>query len=386
MVRVKLVAGGVALMLAAIAFAALAGEQGSPHSLVLFRTALAQSSDKLSSLESKLKGDQGRLGKVIHRLGEIKDAEAQIKKDQSKLLAQERATRASMHTTRNRMVALKYKIHNIKAVDFSNSMFGLSADDSKKAKAHASLQRKAKELEDGQKTAGAPNVQKAPNMAAKKVSGTAQFEKIINEVKAELKDASAKHAVHAAAPKPKHIKQTSVTHTQASKNAAIIAEGIRRAKVEMETMRQKAKAKAHLALQRKAATQEVAASGFDRGKPAVARASTRRVEARESRVVSRMQAQVLRKRMADLTQNEPVPAQAARPLAYKPAPSPQRPHTLENAADMAAAQAEMAQRMAYMRSPQYWASKQPSQKMMKRYGMMPGLPLLAPLDPAAADA
>ena len=61
-----------------------------------------------------------------------------------------------------------------------------------------------------------------------------------------------------------------------------------------------------------------------------------------------------------------------------------KPLTLEEAAEEASHNAAVAQKLAYMRSPQYWQSQQATHTT-KRYGMMPGLPLLAPLDPAAAD-
>jgi len=62
-----------------------------------------------------------------------------------------------------------------------------------------------------------------------------------------------------------------------------------------------------------------------------------------------------------------------------------KPLSLSQAADMAAKQAQKAQAMAFMRSPQYWASQQATHET-KRFGSMPRLPLLSPLNPAAADA
>ena len=98
-----------------------------------------------------------------------------------------------------------------------------------------------------------------------------------------------------------------------------------------------------------------------------------------------MQAEVLRRRVATIATPKP----AARVLsAHRDTPSERamqhRPLSLSEAADLAAKRAQQAQQMAFMRSPQYWASQQVPHTT-KIFGNMPALPLLAPLDPAVAD-
>jgi len=104
--------------------------------------------------------------------------------------------------------------------------------------------------------------------------------------------------------------------------------------------------------------------------------------------VSRMQAEVLRKRVSALA----TPSAVGHPLEMRMAPThmpqkyaaPHTPLTLGEAAELASRNAQTAQQMAFMRSPQFWRNQQ-AIHTTKRFGMMPALPLLNALDPSAAD-
>jgi hypothetical protein len=386
MVRLKVAVGGAAFVLAVLAFAALAGDVRGQQSLGGFRTELAQSSDKISSLESKLSSDKGQLNTVIRRLGEIKTAEAQIKQEQTALLNKERATRATVHDVRNKMLSIKYKIHNVKAVAFSDAMFGLSDKTSKKAKAHSNLARKAKAIED-EREADVADEEK-PKAVAKKVAV---------EVSHLLHDTQEATGHAAVVPAKKSMPDT--------QRAAIIAEGLHKAQAQMEALRKQSKARAAAAVQKKALALEKERDASEREKRREIKAARKRAEkaahkrAEEAaavsakREVSRMQAEVLRKRVTAMATVPVSPHVVGHPLEMRVAPTmrqaPQRavahkPLTLTQAAEAASHNAAKAQQMAFMRSPQFWAS-QHAIHTTKRYGMMPGLPLLAPLDSAAAD-
>jgi hypothetical protein len=393
MARMKVVVGAAAFVLAVVAFAALAGDvKGQPSSRG-FTTEL-QSSDKLRTFEQKLANDKAKFDSVSHRLDEIKKAEDKIKHEQAALLKKEAAAREIVHTVRNRVVAEKYKIHNMKAVAFSNAMFGLSTKSNKKAQAHAKLEHKARALEDEREK---------------------ELEKD-NAVQPERRGQSGR--------------------TQES-DAQIIAEGLKKAKAQMDALRKQAKTRAAAALKKKSqlekereASQTVDLTKMIEQKElkqAKARASaalrmkalqlekereasqtvdlTKMIEEKEReavekrrqaaltrQLVSRMQAEVLRKRVVAMAATTP---KAIRRMNMAPMAkrihtpqaergTPQMPLTLEQKAEFASENAMKAQKMAFMRSPQFWATQQ-APRTMKTYGLMPSLPLLSPLDPAAAD-
>lgn len=378
--RAALLAGSVALVLAITAFAQTQTGPGGPRGRGA-QVELAQAASQLLSFESKLNHDKGRLNTVIHRLGEIKTAEAQIRKEQAALLAKERATRATVHRARNKVVSLKYKIHNIKQDAFSNALFdGPKAAEAKKAQAHDNLRRKARELK----------------------TQRAQFETIVGKVQRELHDASTRPAAQVA---------TALHTAQATKNAGIVAGGLRQTQKQISAMQQQAaaKARAAAALQKKKDADMQKALELEREQKVarerpIVQQVVRRAEGKHAHAghVAQMQAQVLRKRMTSFTR----PKNAAGSwmqgrVALTPAAKQTRrlsdaysgkasevqaknPVTLEEASALASKRAVLAQRQAYMRSPQYWQSQQAA-TTMKRFGMMPGLPLLRPLDRAAAD-
>ena len=393
MVRMKVVVGAAAFVLAVVAFAALAGDvEGQPSSRG-FTTEL-ESSDKLRTFEQKLANDKAKFDSVSHRLDEIKKAEDKIKHEQSALLKKEAAAREIVHTVRNRVVAEKYKIHNMKAGAFSNAMFGLSTKSNKKAQAHAKLEHKARALEDEREK---------------------ELEKD-NAVQPERRGQSGR--------------------TQES-DAQIIAQGLKKAKAQMDALRKQAKARAAAALKKKSqlekereASQTVDLTKMIEQKElkqAKARASaalqmkalqlekereasqtvdlTKMIEEKEReavekrrqaaltrQLVSRMQAEVLRKRVVAMAATTPktIRRMNMAPMAKRihtqqaKRGTPQMPPTLEQKAEFASENAMKAQKMAFMRSPQFWATQQ-APRTMKTYGLMPSLPLLSPLDPAAAD-
>jgi hypothetical protein len=398
MVRMKVVVGAAAFVLAVVAFAALAGDvEGQPSSRG-FTTEL-ESSDKLRTFEQKLANDKAKFDSVSHRLDEIKKAEDKIKHEQSALLKKEAAAREIVHTVRNRVVAEKYKIHNMKAVAFSNAMFGLSTKSNKKAQAHAKLEHKARALED-------------------------EREKELEKEELEKEDAV----------QPERRGQSG--RTQES-DAQIIAQGLKKAKAQMDALRKQAKARAAAALKKKSqlekereASQTVDLTKMIEQKElkqAKARASaalqmkalqlekereasqtvdlTKMIEEKEReavekrrqaaltrQLVSRMQAEVLRKRVVAMAATTPktIRRMNMAPMAKRihtqqaKRGTPQMPPTLEQKAEFASENAMKAQKMAFMRSPQFWATQQ-APRTMKTYGLMPSLPLLSPLDPAAAD-
>ena len=412
-IRTKVMVGGAAFVLAVVVFVALAGLGGIEHSIRGGGPAeLEQTSNKLHSFETKLSNDKSQLDTVIHRLGEIRTAEAKIKQEQAALLEKERATRAKVHEKRNKVVSLKYKIHNMKAVAFSNAMFGLSDHKSgKKAKAHANLERKAHDLEEGREA----NVRKEEHEVAAR------------NVALKNKDVEGSHVLHKDAvfapqrPAVMHSTGTEVAQgAPRTKNAAIIAEGLRKAKAQIESVRRHDKAGAAARLREKAMklekerdasekmkmrevaaarkhADEIAARKQMAEKAAVHRdADAKRMmrdrpqEVKVKDLVSRMQARVLRKRVAALATHEPrvIGRNLEMHVTVTHMPSaqaaPHKPLTLEEAAEEAAKNAAVAQKLAFMRSPQYWATQHVA-RTTKRYGLMPGLPLLAPLNPAAAD-
>jgi len=387
-VRIKVMLGGAAVVLAVVAFAALAGHEGDQQSLRGFATELEQSSDKLTSFENKLAKDRGQLDTVISRLGEIKTAESQIRHQQAALLQKEQATRATVHEARNKVVSLKYKIHNMKTVAFSDEMFGLSTKTGKQAQAHANLEHKAQGLEKNR----------------------------VQEVVQATEHTLVKGVSHVL---PK-VATVTVHHGHSANNAEIIATGLRQAKEQMEQVRRQAtahadaaKIRAAAALQRKAlaleAEHDATAAEKKRkadaeqhwNEKAVAKkvaanaASARKIEApymvrapTSKNDVSRMQAEVLHKRAVARTP----PSVVGHPLEMRVAPthmphkyaSPHKPLTLGQAADLASRNAQTAQQMAFMRSPQFWHNQQ-AIHTTKRFGMMPALPLLNALDSSAAD-
>jgi hypothetical protein len=389
-VRAQAVAGGAAFVLAVVAFAALANATGGHLAQGGLRSELEQTSSTLDSFEHKLTSDKSRLSTVIHRLGEIKSAEAQIRQEQAELLAKEQSTRASVHEARNKMVSLKYKIHNMKAVAFSNAMFGLSGKEGQKAKAQAHLERKAQHLEAERED----EVREEEHTSAPR------------RVKAEVSHVLRVDADHVAQHPALHRAAQSLSSHARASSASIIAAGLRKTKAQADLMRSQARAHAAARLQQKARMLEREREASEKRKQqmeanAIARqAAEYETKARKANAaaatakdVSRMQAAVLRKRVATF---EPPTSEARAATAHRdthPAHAPQRseravqhkPLSLSQAADMAAKQAQKAQAMAFMRSPQYWASQQATHET-KRFGSMPRLPLLSPLNPAAADA
>ena len=376
--RAALWAGSVALVLAITAFAQTQTGGSGPRGRGA-QVELAQAASQLLSFESKLNHDKGRLNTVIHRLGEIKTAEAQIRKEQAALLAKERATRATVHRARNKVVALKYKIHNIKQDAFSNALFdGPKAAEAKKAQAHDNLRRKARELK----------------------TQRAQFETIVGKVQRELRDASTRPAAQ----------EATALHTAQATNK-IVAGGLTQTQKQISAMRQQAaaKARAAAALQKKKDADMQKALELEREQKVarerpIVQQIVRRAEGKHAHAgqVAQMQAQVLRKRMTSFTRPKHASGswmlgrvaltRAAKQTgrlsdAYSgkaSAVQAKNPVTLEEASALASKRAVLAQRQAYMRSPQYWQSQQAA-TTMKRFGMMPGLPLLKPLDRAAAD-
>jgi hypothetical protein len=385
--RAQAVAGGAAFVLAVVAFTALANGAGEARSRGGLSSELAQTSSKLGSFERKLNSDKSRLQTVIHRLGQIRSAEAQIKQEQAELLAKERKTRDDMHEARNKVVSLKYKIHNMKAVAFSNAMFGLSGKSEQHARARARLERKAQRLE-GQREQEVHNQNHQP---------------VPRYVKREVSHVLRVDAGHAA-QHPALRRAAQSLHTRSGtrvSNASIIAAGLKKTLEQADKLRNEARSRAAARLQQKAQTLEKERDAREKQKKqreaeAIAReaaemeAKARRVNAAkaaatERRDVSRMQAEVLRRRVATIATPKP----AARvPSAHRDMPSDRavqhRPLSLSEAADLAAKRAQQAQKMAFMRSPQYWASQQVP-RTTKIFGNMPALPLLAPLDPAVAD-
>ena len=411
---------GSACLLAVVAFAALAGDAGARgHSTGPLELEQAH---KLQTFENKLAHDKGQLDTVIHRLGEIKSAEAKIKHEQANLLRKEKETRATVHSTRDKMVSLKYKIHDMKTVAFSDAMFGLSTHRDKKAKAHASLERKARSLEkkrehevaeetDTPKPKARPAQAVAPVLPrVHSAHTTAAHGDCFSAVPGWCAEHGAKEA---AATKPAG---TPAVMTSA-KRAEIIARGLKKTKIQLEEHRKQAKirAAANLALKKRklqveqgnvvfgkhdgeraraleAAHQqfkadEVQSAGMAEGNP-VLRPHVVHL-ANLVKDVSSMQARVLRKRVAAMAHGpriigQPLHMSVTPTHMQRKAAAPHKPLTLVEAAKEASHNAAVAQNLAYMRSPQYWQS-QTATHTTKRYGMMPGLPLLAPLDPAAAD-
>jgi hypothetical protein len=387
-VRAQAVAGGAAFVLAVVAFTALANGAGEARSRGGLSSQLAQTTSKLGSFERKLNSDKSRLQTVIHRLGQIKSAEAQIKQEQAELLAKERKTRDDMHEARNKVVSLKYKIHNMKAVAFSNAMFGLSGKSEQQARARTRLERKARRLEgqreqevrDEDRQTGPRNVKREVSHVLRVDAGHA-----------------AQHPALRRAAQSLHTR----SGTRASNAAGVIAAGLKKTLEQANNLRNEARSRAAARLQQKAQTLEKERDAREKQRKqreaeAIAReaaemeAKARRVNAakaaaKERRDVSRMQAEVLRRRVATIATPKP----AARvPSAHRDTPSERaaqhRPLSLSEAADLAAKRAQQAQQMAFMRSPQYWSSQQVPHTT-KIFGNMPALPLLAPLDPAVAD-
>ena len=429
MLRTKAVLAGSLFLLAVVSFAALAGSGAEGGATGVTPLELEQKSvKKLMTFENKLQHDKGQLDTVIHRLGEIKAAESKIKQEQATLLQKEAATRATVHDTRNKMVSLKYKIHNMKAVAFSDAMFGLSSQRSKKEKAHASLERKARVLERERTREVQEDVNQVPHEAKKVLAAdiprppaapvlqsahSARAPAVQGDCFSAVPGWCAEHgAKEATVVKPAHAPALS----SSTERAAIIARGLKRAKEQAEALRNRAKARAatNLALKKRKLEMEqrttekarelaVAHQQFaaDEDKNSARTGAAERQVVAEPHVVhlpdfahkdvSSMQAQVLRKRVAAFAPHQR-PAVIGQPLHMPEAPGqfqqhnavPHKPLTLEEAAEAASHNAAVAQKLAYMRSPQYWQSRQATHTT-KRYGMMPGLPLLAPLDPAAAD-
>jgi len=405
-----------------VAFAALAGDAGA-RGPSMGPLELEQS-HKLQTFENKLAHDKGQLDTVIHRLNEIKSAEAKIKQEQANLLTKEKATRATVHDTRDKMVSLKYKIHNMKAVAFSDAMFGLSTHDGKKAKAHASLERKARSLEKKRKDEVAEETDKAepkaePAQAAAPVRVHSAHTPIAHgDCFSAVPGWCAEHGAKEAPTKPA---DAPALMTSANR-AEIIDRGLKKTKIQLEERRKQAKvrAAANLALKKHKLQVEqvnVAREKHDSDRARALEAAHQQFKADEihsavqragmaegtpvlrphvvrlanlDKDVSSMQVQVLRKRVAAMATHRPQVIGQPLHMPVSPthmqhnAAAPHKPLTLVQAAEEASQNAAVAQNLAYMRSPQYWQS-QTAMHTTKRYGMMPGLPLLAPLDPAASD-
>jgi hypothetical protein len=342
----RAVMAGFGALMAVACVGALVGYGGSVGGAVAL---FAEEPGTVDRAEVQLQAEDAQLSKAVAENDRIKDQQQKLGAVEMTLKREETAVRAQMHKARNAMVALKYKIHNVRTEQFSEGMF---AGRAKKQAAHSNLARK-KSLEE----------QAASDKKA--TTGKAFYSHLVQALSATVAPSPA-----AVAPSPKATASPAKATPAAQPKQEAVASsplgislmkhvgGGRAVPVEAKHAVVAQAAPVAPPVEKFAAEQQLAAAA-PAPRPVV------RVQA--VRVVHENQAQVRK--------------QEAPRVVKQYAPS-----ALDQRSAAASHLAQLAQRQAYERSDTYWRTVQERarKEAARAYSPLPAMPLLRALGPEAS--